>query len=319
MKSEERSPLVSTKWLDQHQADPDIRLVDVRWRSRTENGRGVGFDDRDGYKDGHIPGAVFGAMVDEMSDPNHAIPDMLAGADQFALVMGRLGIGNDTLVITYDDTGFPFGAARLWWALSYYGHDRVKVLDGGLRQWKREGRRLSTDVPVITPTEFMPRPRPDWIAGKHDVMAALKRPETLIIDCLTPEQYQGSGDRHPWGQRKGHIPGAVNVPYLAVVDPELASAPPAERSQLLAGDRSFAFSTPEKLAAVFATAGVSEDREVITYCGRGYAGAVGLLALKVLGHQRVRLFDGSWSEWSADPDLPVAVGAAPFPARPSRE
>lgn len=314
MRSEEKSPLVSTEWLANHIDDSNIRIVDVRWRSRNENGRGIGFDDRDGYMKGHIPGAVFGAMVDEMSDAKHAVPDMLASSEQFALVMSRLGIDNSTLVVAYDDTGFPFGAARLWWALSYYGHDRVKVLDGGLRQWQREGRQSSTVVPVVEPAEFTPRPRPEWIANKSDVVAALDQPETLIIDCLTPEQYQGSGERHPWGQRKGHIPGAVNVPYLAVVDPKLVSAPPAERQQLLAGDRSFVFSPTNNLASVYAAAGVRPERDVITYCGRGYAAAVGLLALKIIGHEKVRLYDGSWSEWSADPDLPIVEGPSPHPS-----
>lgn len=311
MTSDENTPLVSTQWLAENAGNPDIRIVDVRWRSRNENGRGIGFDDHDGYLEGHIPGAVFGAMVDELSDPNHSVPDMLAAADQFALAMGRLGIGNDTLVIAYDNTGFPFGAARLWWALSYYGHDRVKVLDGGLRQWQREGRPLSADVPNVEPAQFTPRPRPDWIADKQDVVAALDQSDALIIDCLTPEQYQGSGERHPWGQRKGHIPGAVNVPYLGLIDSELASASPAERQRLMAGDRSFAFSSPDSLADLFAAAGVTAEREIITYCGRGYAAAVGVLALKTIGHKRVRLYDGSWSEWSADPDLPVAEGPLP--------
>jgi thiosulfate/3-mercaptopyruvate sulfurtransferase len=301
------SPLVSAEWLSAHLGDPELRIVDVRWRSRYENGRGISVDDHDGYLAGHIPGAVFAGMIADLSDPDHAVPDMLAGAEKFAETMGRLGIGNDTLVVAYDNMGFPLGSARLWWALSYYGHDRVRVLDGGLRQWQHEQRPVSTDTPIVEPSVFVPRLRPDWIADKHDVVAALDRPNTVIIDCLTPELYRGSGDRHLWGQRPGHIPGAVNVPYLANIDPELATATAAQREQLLASDRCFTFASSQELAALYAAAGVTPDREVITYCGRGYAAACGLLALKTLGHRHVRLYDGSWTEWSADPSLPAEV------------
>jgi len=304
------SPLVSTEWLAAHLNDPSVRVVDVRWRSRYENGRGISFDDYDGYVAGHIPGAVFAGMIADLSDPHHAVPDMLAPPEQFAQVMGRLGISDDTLVVAYDNMGFPLGSARLWWALSYYGHDRVRVLDGGLREWQAEGRALSTDVPVPKVATFTPRLRSEWKASKQDVISALGQLGTVIVDCLTPELYRGGGERHLWGQRPGHIPGAVNVPYLANIDPNLTTVTAAERERLLASGRSFAFASSEMLAGLYRAAGVTPEREVITYCGRGYAGACGLLALKVLGYERVRLYDGSWAEWSADPTLPTEVSSS---------
>ncbi len=221
--------------------------------------------------------------------------------------MSRLGIGDDTLVIAYDNMGFPLGSARLWWALSYYGHERVRVLDGGLREWQAGKRPLTTDVPVVQAAMFTPRVRPEWKASKQEVVTALGRPGTAIVDCLTPDLYRGDGGRHLWGERPGHIPGAVNVPYLANIDPELANVTAAERGRLLDSGRSFAFGSPETLALLYRNAGVTADRDVITYCGRGYAGACGLLALKLLGYERVRLYDGSWAEWSADWSLPVEV------------
>ena len=237
MSDRDASPLVSTEWLAAHLDDPRVRIVDVRWRSRYENGRGISFDDREGYLAGHIPGAVFAGMKGELSDLDHPVSDMLVPADQFAEVMARLGIGNDTLVVVYDNMGFPLGSARLWWALSYYGHDSVRVLDGGLRQWQAEGRSLSTELVVPSRATFTPRPQPAWIADKNDVVAALHQTGTIIVDCLTPEMYHGGGDRHVWGQRAGHIPGAVNVPYLANIDPALATATAAERERLLATAR----------------------------------------------------------------------------------
>ena len=140
------SPLVQTEWLAAHLDDADLRIVDVRFRSRTRQGRGNLVDDRDGYAAGHIPGAVFVGTVTELSDPQHPIPDMLVRPELFAEVMGRLGIGDNTLVVAYDGMGLPLAAARLWWALSYYGHDRVRVLDGGLHKWQVEGRPLSLNA-----------------------------------------------------------------------------------------------------------------------------------------------------------------------------
>jgi thiosulfate/3-mercaptopyruvate sulfurtransferase len=304
------SPLVTTEWLASHLSDPGLRVVDVRWRSRYENGRGISFDDYDGYLAGHIPGAVFAGMIADLSDPRHSVPDMLAAPEQFAQVMGRLGIGNETMVIAYDNMGFPLGSARLWWALSYYGHDRVRVLDGGLRTWQVEGRPISIDVPTPEPATFAPRVRPGWKASKEEVRAAIGRLGTVIVDCLTPELYRGGGERHLWGQRAGHIPGAVNVPYMANIDPGLAAVTAAERERMLASGRPFTFGSPETLASLYANARVTPDREVITYCGRGYAGACGLLALKLLGYERARLYDGSWAEWSADPTFLAEVSSS---------
>jgi thiosulfate/3-mercaptopyruvate sulfurtransferase len=302
------SPLVSTDWLAAHLNDPGLRLIDARWSLRYENGRGISFDDPDGYLAGHIPGAVYVGMIADLSDASHPVPDMLAPPEQFAAAMGRLGIGNDTLVVAYDNMGLPLASARLWWALSYHGHDRVRVLDGGLHEWRTEGRPLSTESVTAEPAQFTSRPRPHWLATKQDVLTAFAPPATAIVDCLTPELYRG-GERHPWGQRAGHIPGAVNVPSLANVDPALATATAAERSQLLASDRSFRLSSPTTLAALYRSAGVLPDRQVIAYCGRGFAGACGLLALRVAGYDDARLYDGSWAEWSADLSLPVEIAA----------
>ncbi len=307
MGPDDRSPLVSTEWLSEHLKDPDLRIVDVRWRSRYEDGRGISFDDYEGYLAGHIPGAVFAGMIADLSDPTHAIPDMLAPSEQFAEAMGRLGIGPDTLVVAYDNMGFPLGSARLWWALNYYGHDRVRLLDGGLRQWQNEQRQVATEVPVVQAATFVSKPSPGWLATKQDVVGTLGRADTVLVDCLTPELYQGRGDRHLWGQRPGHIPGAVNIPYLANIDPALAGVSATERERILRERRSFTFASPKELADLYAAAGIARDRSVITYCGRGYAAACSLLALKVLGHRDVRLYDGSWTEWSADPNLPAEV------------
>lgn len=303
------SPIATTTWLAAHLNDPRVRVIDVRWQSRYENGRGISSDDYDGYLAGHVPGAVFAGMISELSDPAHPVPDMLAPPERFAAAMGRLGVGPETLVVAYDNMGFPLGSARLWWALNYYGHDKVRVLDGGLRQWVDEGRPLATEVPQVQTAVFAASPSSGWLATKQEVCDALGESGTVLVDCLTPELFQGRGDRHLWGQRPGHIPGAVNVPYLANVEPALAKITAEERARILAERRDFSFASPENLAALYAAAGITRNERVITYCGRGYAAACGLLALKILGHENVRLYDGSWTEWSADPNLPAEVSA----------
>ena len=167
------SPLVSVAWLADHLEDPEVRIIDVRWTSRYENGKGVSLDDLDGYRSGHIPGAVFAGMVADLSDPAHPIPDMLAPPDLFAQAMSRLGVGDKTLVVAYDNMGVPLGSARLWWALSHYGHDRVRVLDGGLREWVSSGRPISTEVRDPPQARFTARPRSGWLATKADVIQAV--------------------------------------------------------------------------------------------------------------------------------------------------
>lgn len=181
------TPLVTTEWLAAHLNDPGLRVVDVRWRSHYENGRGISFDDPEGYRSGHIPGAVFVGMISDLSDRDHPVQDMLAPAEQFASAMGRLGIGNDTLVIAYGNMGLPLGSARLWWALSHYGHDHVRVLDGGLKDWVAEGRPISTDPVVLSSVHFTTRSRPGWLATKAEVAAELGQPDTVLVDCLNAE------------------------------------------------------------------------------------------------------------------------------------
>jgi thiosulfate/3-mercaptopyruvate sulfurtransferase len=139
--------------------------VDVRWSVRYENGRGVSFDDPDGYRAGHVPGEVFAGMVSDLSDPSCPVQDMLAPPAQFAEAMGRLGIDNDAWVIACDNMGLPLASARFWWPLSYYGHDRVRVLDGGFKDWQAEGRAISTENVVPPRAHFQPhRVRAGWRA-----------------------------------------------------------------------------------------------------------------------------------------------------------
>ena len=255
------SPLVQTDWLAAHLDDPDLRIVEVRWHARLHEGRWIGADDEAGAPAERIPGAVTVGMVSDLADPDHPVPDMLAPPERFARVMGRLGIGDNTLVVAYDDWGLPVPAARLWWALSYYGHERVRVLDGGLRKWRAEGRPLTAEVPSPAPAVFTPRPRPDWIASKEEVAAALGRPEVAIVDCLPADVYHAT-EAHQWGERPGHIPGAVNVAYPANADPTLAGVTRAERDRLIAAGGILTYAEPKRLVHLGGSSWMVSEREL---------------------------------------------------------
>lgn len=297
-------PLVDTKWLADHLSDPGLRIVDVRWKFREENGKGVAFDDRTEFLTEHIPGAVYVGMSTELSDDSHSIPDMMLGAEAFAKKMRELGVSNDSHVVAYDDAGLPLASARLWWALSYYGHDKVQVLDGGLQQWKLEGRRTESGDTIVESGDFEPTVREEWIAQKADVLNAIGDPGISIVDFLPNDLYRGSGV-HAWGGRSGHIPGAVNIPAISNVDPDLANVPIAERTAKLRERGTFKLADQDRLLRHYRDKGLSAEGEVIAYCGRGLAASCGLLALRYLGFDKSRLYDGSWAEWSADESLPI--------------
>ncbi|MEP0941262.1 MAG: sulfurtransferase [Rhizobiaceae bacterium] len=298
------SPLVDTNWLATQLTNPKIRIIDVRWKFREENGKGVAFDDRTEFLAEHIPGAVYIGMSTELSDTANGIPDMMVDAEVFAQKMQDLGVSNDSHVVVYDDSGLPLASARLWWALSYYGHNNVQVLDGGIQQWKLEGRPTESGESTIDTGEFAPTIREEWIAQKIDVVNAIDNASIKIVDFLPNDLFRGHGV-HAWGGRSGHIPGAVNIPAISNIDPDLAHTSVAERTAKLQERGSFKIADQDLLAEHYQDKGLNSDAEVIAYCGRGIAASCGLLALRYLGIEKSRLYDGSWAEWSADESLPI--------------
>jgi thiosulfate/3-mercaptopyruvate sulfurtransferase len=276
--------LVSTEWLDAHRRDADLRIVDVRWYLDPQR-KGI-----DAYRAGHIAGAVFLDVDRDLAAPGgvrggargrHPWP----AAEQVERVMGAIGVGPGTTVVAYDDQAGAI-AARLWFLLHAYGHDRAAVLDGGIAKWQAEGRLVDTAEPRLSPASFKARPRPGLVLTKDEVKA---RPAgALLLDARAPERYRG--ETEPIDPRAGHIPGAANAPFSG----NLTSGPwPTLRS-------------PDELRERYAALGAAEQ-EPIVYCGSGVTACHDLLALHVAGLGG-RLYAGSWSEWSSDPASPVETG-----------
>jgi thiosulfate/3-mercaptopyruvate sulfurtransferase len=264
-------PLVSTDWLAAHLDDRDVRVIDCRWYLRP-------FDDREGHAEylaGHIPGAVHARWDTDLADVEHPA-SMVAGPQRYAAAMGARGVGDDTFVVTYDDRHVPV-AARVWWTLRLYGHDRVAVLDGGINAWRDEGRPVAEGVVEVAPAVFTCRYRPELYATKHDVLDALDRDSAHLVDARMDSAYDSAG---------GHIPGSVRVPGLGFLG-EDGHWVDAETARRILDDH-----------------GTTDGSPVIAYCGGGVAATGTALGYRLAGLGDVAVYDGSWTEWEADPSTP---------------
>ena len=223
-----------------------------------------------------------------MSDPAQRLRFMCPAPDAFAQAMRRFGVGNDTRVILYSTANF-WWASRVWWLLRVFGHDNAAVLDGGMQKWRREGRAVATGPAAApAPGSFTVRERRDLMADRAQVLAAIGDGAVCTINALAPAQHTGTGG-NSYG-RPGRIAGSVNLPAAHLLDPATNMLLPADA-----------------LRARFAAVGAL-DKRVIAYCGGGIAASADALALVMLGHTDVRLYDASLSEWAANPALPMETG-----------
>lgn len=274
--------LVTTAWLADHLDDANLRIVDIRGKVLPASEPPPHyFSHRADYDDAHISGAVFINWMTDIVEP-HSPSNDVASPERYAELMGQLGIGDDTLVVAYDDAQGMF-AGRFWWTLRYYGHAKVAVLDGGWKKWMSENRPVTADIPEIESVVFTPRPNLAWRKTADEV--AHRSDAVALLDVRSPKEFAGEASR---ASRKGHIPNAVNI----------------SRKSLVADDHTMR--SPEELRQIFAEAGISlASPDVIVYCNSGVSASYGLLALQVAGLSGGSVYDGSWKDWGNDDSRPI--------------
>ncbi|MDX2160197.1 MAG: sulfurtransferase [bacterium] len=276
--------LVSTAWLAAHLDTPTLRIIDIRGHviSASEPPPHY-FNHHADYLKAHIPGALFVDWVQAITDPADPRHAQIARPERFTEVMRRLGIDDNTHVVIYDDARGMF-AARLWWALTYYGHAHAAVLDGGWEKWTAEQRPVNDEIPSVTPSTFVARPNPALHRTGVEVLASLRN-DPLLIDVRTPEEFQGIYAR---AARKGHIPGAVNLPRIQLTQEDGTMLPAPQ------------------LRARFAALGITDNTaDAVFYCNGGVSASYGLLAYRAAGFQGGSVYDGSWKEWGNDESKPI--------------
>ena len=274
-------PLVSTEWLAAHLGEPDLRIVDASWHMPASGRSG-----REEYLAAHIPGAVF-LDIDALSDKSDPAPHMLPSADEFGGAMARLGIREADRVIVYDNSPIRT-AARGWFMLRHFGAQQVAILDGGLQKWTAESRPTESGEPPAGAAVFAAEPRTE-IVTKGDILAGLDLP---LLDARGRPRFEGTeADPRP-GVAAGHIPGARNLPFAALYRDDGR------------------FKPIEEIRNLFEEAGVDPAQPFVASCGSGVTANSLIFAAHLLGNDSARLYDGSWSEYGADPATPKATGPA---------
>jgi thiosulfate/3-mercaptopyruvate sulfurtransferase len=282
--------LAETDWLAAHLSDPNLVVLDCTTHLIPDPK--ITYTVKPGREDfekGHIPGAQFVDLQADLSAQHPKLRFMLPRPEEFAAAMGRFGVGDNSRVILYSTTT-PQWAARIWWMLRNYGFDNAAVLNGGYQKWAREGRPVETGPARPRPSaKFTVREDRHLMVGKEAVLGAIGDGAVCTINALSPEQHAGSGG-NTYG-RPGRIAKSVNVPAASLIDPQTGAFQPAQA-----------------LRAKFDAVGAFDKKQVITYCGGGIAASADALALVMLGHPDVRLYDASMSEWSNDASLPMETG-----------
>ena len=281
------APLIAAEALAERLGDPQLAIFDCRFDlARPDSGRAR-------YEDEHLPGAVYADLNRDLSAPvssvsgRHPLPE----PGDFAARLRAWGVNRDSTVVAYDD-GNAMYASRLWWMMRWVGHERVAVLDGGLRRWMQLGLPLDDAIPTRPPGDFVARLRPELVVDVARVASASADGSLQILDARAPERYRGEVE--PIDAVAGHVPGAVNHPFTLSLAADGRFRPASELRAAL-GDALGGRGAPDTVAM----------------CGSGVTACHLLLAMEVAGLHGGRLYPGSWSEWSRDPARPVTRGAAP--------
>jgi thiosulfate/3-mercaptopyruvate sulfurtransferase len=286
MTSSTEDPLVSTDWLAARLDDPRVKIIDASFKMP-----GVLPLPVEDYLAAHLPGAVF-FDVDHIADRSDPRPHMFPNAEQFARDVAALGISSADTVVAYDAGGWV-AAPRAWWMFLSFGHRDVKVLDGGLKKWLREGRPTHSGKVAPKPGKFQARLDPSYVRSQQQLIGNLETHAEQLIDARPRPRFEGSVAEPRPGLRPGHIPGSRNVPYAELFDANTG-----------------AMKSLDDLRQAFKNAGVDMAKPIVTTCGSGVSAMVVTLALYRLGVRGSALYDGSWSEWGLPDGPPVATGPA---------
>lgn len=262
--------LVDVAWLQARLGDSGLRAVDMRAPKA--------------YASGHVPGAIH-LPLEETRGTVEEIPFQMPPVSALEARLGRAGIAREHVVVAYDDQGGLL-ASRLFLALEYLGHERVHVLNGGFQAWAAAGARVTRAVQNHPPQTYRARPRPDLLASKADVLAGLGRPDRVLVDARSPAEFRGQDVR---AARGGHIPGARNVEWIENIRQDPVPA----------------WKSAQDLGMIYERAGVTPDKEVVTYCQTHLRSSHTYFTLRLLGFRHVKAYTGSWVEWGNDSALPV--------------
>lgn len=274
--------LVTTDWLAEHLTEPGVVVVEVD-------------ENPDVYDEGHIPGALKLHWRDDLQD--NVIRDVV-GKEEFERLLGERGISNDTTVVLYGDKNNWFSAYAFWY-FKIYGHEDLRLLDGGRQKWIEEGRELTAERSSPAPATYRATDRDESIRVRRDeILAGLGRDEIALVDVRSPQEFSGElmsppGYEQEGASRTGHIPGAQSVPWATAVRDDGT------------------FKTVEELQEIYGSIGVTADKEVRAYCRIGERSAHTWFVLReLLGYENVKNYDGSWTEWGNSVGLPIEIGEA---------
>jgi thiosulfate/3-mercaptopyruvate sulfurtransferase len=264
--------LIDSAWIKEHDIDPTVRLIDVS-------------ADPKAYAAGHIPGAVYINVGNQMTNPKDSTKGQILTQDALSALMSSIGVTAETTVVFYDND-YNLWAARAFWVMKYYQHVDVRIFDGGVKSWKAAGQALVTDPVAITPSHYVAKAPDLTIRTTADyVLDHLDDTNVEMCDARSGKEYSGVDKRSKQG---GHIPGAVNVEWINAVNPDGT------------------FKSAKDLFEIYTKAGFDPSKEIITYCQTGVRGAHTWFVLKeLLGFPNVRTYDGSWQEYGNMPGVPV--------------